>query len=150
MRSASERWYERGREDAKRWAVSTATREELWHAADELEGEDGEELADTLRRRYRALRRVFGAYDFAAALSRWTADDRRSGHDSPSISIEAPATRTFSERDDDEGDKGDEGDDPDEAVGRQIAPEVDLASYMEGWRDSVRDIWQIVAKALRR
>ena len=40
-----ERWYGRGREDGKRWAVSEATREQLYQVADQLAGEDVEELA---------------------------------------------------------------------------------------------------------
>src|SRR5688572_1146617 len=71
-----ERWYDRGREDGKKWAVSEATREQLYKAADELQGEDGEELAHQVRRRQQQLRRVFGTYDFFAALERWAETDR--------------------------------------------------------------------------
>src|SRR5688572_12391845 len=70
-----ERWYDRGREDGKRWAVSDATREQLYKAADELQGEDGAELAHQVRRRQHQLRRVFGTYDFHRSVERWAAAD---------------------------------------------------------------------------
>src|SRR5437867_7238866 len=46
LQTARERWYKRGREDGKRWAVQVASRQELYRAKDHLEGEDGAELAE--------------------------------------------------------------------------------------------------------
>ena len=137
LQGTRERWYERGREDGKRWAVQTATREQLWHAADELEGESGEELAHTLREHFRRIREVFGPYDFAAALEKWTRTDLADSGDDAALHWVAPS---------DDGDDEDE----DERTGLAIHPNADLASYMEGWRDIVQEIWKVVAARLRR
>jgi hypothetical protein len=139
LEGTRERWYGRGREDGKRWAVETATREQLWHAVDELEGEAGEELAHTVRRRHH-LRRVFGDYDFAAALEKWTRLDLGDRDESATWT----ATR--------DADAEDEEDDEDADTGsrRAIHPAVDLASYMEGWRDMLQEIWKAVSHRLRR
>src|SRR6266508_3218098 len=55
LQSTRERWYKRGRDDGKRWAVATASRQELWRVKDHLEGEDGAELAEYLTRRHDKL-----------------------------------------------------------------------------------------------
>ena len=140
--SSRERWYERGREDGKRWAVSEATREQLYQAADELEGEDGAELAHAVRRRQNHLRKIFGGYDFHAAVDRWMAEavDRWQAAD-------AGVRPAGGDEDDDE----DEDAERDER-GRPVpgfSPEVDLASYMEGWRDVVQEIWKAVKARLK-
>ena len=144
LQGTRERWYERGRDDGKRWAVQTATREELWHAADELEGEEGEELAHALREHYRQIRRIFGAHDFVGELEKWLRTDRTDDAGGAAASWTATAGGEDDEDDDD--------DDPDEVVQRAIPKDagVDLASYMEGWRDVVQEIWKIVAARLRR
>ena len=147
--SSRERWYERGREDGKRWAVSEATREQLYQAADELEGEDGEELADAVRRRHQYLRRFFGSYDFRAAVERWSRSDR--GDQVSPAAAEAPewsATRG-DDADDDDDDAEMDRDDRGRPVPR-IHPDVDLASYMEGWRDVLQEIWKAVKARLKR
>ena len=157
--SSRERWYERGREDGKRWAVSEATREQLYQAADELEGEDGEELAHAVRRRQHHLSRVFGGYDFHAAVDRWraTAVDRWRAADAGDQPAAGPAAvakaadRSATRGDDDEEDE-DADLDHDER-GRpvpRIHPDVDLASYMEGWRDVLQEIWRAVKARLKR
>src|SRR5688500_2098529 len=43
LQGLRERWYDRGRRDGKRWAVSSATREELYRFADMWRGEPAEE-----------------------------------------------------------------------------------------------------------
>ena len=138
--SSRERWYERGREDGKRWAVSEATREQLYQAADELEGEDGEEIAHSVRRRQHHLRKIFGGYDFHAAIDRWMADavDRWRAADAGGQSA------GDGEDDEDDSDRDDRG----RPVPR-IHPDVDLASYMEGWRDVLQEIWKAVKARLK-
>ena len=139
-----ERWYDRGREDGKRWAVSEATREQLYKAADELQGEDGEELAHQVRRRQHQLRRVFGAYDFHKAVERWATVDQ---DDDRPIGATA-ATRSATELD-----EGDDGDVDHDDRGRPVPgihPDVDLASYMEGWRDVLQELWKAVSARLKR
>jgi hypothetical protein len=148
LQGTRERWYERGREDGKRWAVQTATREQLWHAADELEGEEGEELAHALREHYRQIRRIFGAHDFVGELEKWLRTDRVGATGTADGDEATSWTATARAGDDDDGDD----DDPDEVIQRSIPTQagVDLASYMEGWRDVVQEIWKIVAARLRR
>ena len=140
--SSRERWYERGREDGKRWAVSVATREQLYQASDETEGEDGEELADAVRRRQQYLRRFFGSYDFPAAVERWSRADLGD-------QAATQATDLSAERDDDDTDEDDDHDERGRPVPR-IHPDVDLASYMEGWRDILQEIWKAVKARLKR
>jgi hypothetical protein len=137
LQTARERWYARGREDGKRWAVQSASRQELYRAKEHLEGEDGAELAEMLRHRRERLRGIFGGFDFEAALSRWTREE--------------PGGAEFRIADDGE-DIGDaeEG----AALRRPDQPSrtdggVDVAGYLEGWRDVVVEIWQVVAAALR-
>src|SRR5687768_5827332 len=91
--SSRERWYERGREDGKRWAVSDATREQIWQAVDEMEGEDGEDLARQVRQRDKRMRRLFGGFDFMGALERWARTDLGDRDET------APATRLASHDD---------------------------------------------------
>ena len=141
LQGTRERWYERGREDGKQWAVQTATREQLWHAADELEGESGEELGHQLRRRRHELRRAVANHDFVAALEKWTRTDL--GDDA------VEAAPGWTAKSDDENDHDDE-DDAKRERRATIHPDVDVASYMEGWRDVVQEIWKIVAARLRR
>ncbi|HET6316492.1 MAG TPA: hypothetical protein VFG86_08540 [Chloroflexota bacterium] len=142
LQGTRERWYGRGREDGKRWAVETATREQLWHAVDELEGESGEELASALRRHRHEIRRIFGSYDFTAALEKWSRTDQGDQGDQAARDESWSASQ-------DEADE-DEDDDEDERTARAIRPDVDLASYMEGWRDVLQEIWKAVAPRLRR
>jgi hypothetical protein len=144
-----ERWYDRGREDGKRWAVGGATREQLYQAADELEGEDGEELAHAVRRRGHQMRKIFGSYDFRAAVERWAiadrADDRPAEARTPVNAPDWSATGSKDEEDDEDEDHDERG----RPVPR-IPPDVDLASYMEGWRDVLQEIWKAVAARLKR
>ena len=137
---ARERWYDRGREDGKRWAVSEATREQIWQAVDELEGESGEDLARQVRHRNKRMRQLFSGFDFMGALDRWALGDAE-GRDEI-VAVSATARRS----DDDDDDE----DDDDERADRAIGPDVDLASYMEGWRDVLDEIWKAVSARLRR
>jgi hypothetical protein len=139
--SHRERWYERGREDGKRWAVSEATREQLYQAADEMAGEDGGELARVVRRRDHHLRKTIGGYDFRAAVERWSRADQ--GDRAPTATADVPDWSAAPS--DDEGNHDDRGGPMD-----RIHPDVDLASYMEGWRDVIQEIWKAVKARLSR
>jgi hypothetical protein len=139
LQTARERWYARGREDGRRWAVQSASRQEPYRAKEHLEGEDGAELAEMLRHRRERLRGIFGGFDFEAALSRWTREE--------------PGGAEFRMTEDGE-DEGGEDEDERAAFRRSDRPSrpdggVDVAGYMEGWRDVVVEIWQVVAAALR-
>ncbi len=140
LEGTRERWYGRGRDDGKRWAVETATREQLWHAVDELEGESGEELGHALREHPHQIQRIFGNYDFIAALEKWTRADPGDG--------QAEQTWTASRTRDEDDDEDD--DDDEKRFDRLVHPDVDLASYMEGWRDVLQEIWKAVSSRLRR
>jgi hypothetical protein len=125
LQGLRERWYDRGRQDGKRWAVGSATREELYRFTDEYHGEAAEELVQIFLRSEHGPRPWESAgVDFAASLQRWL--------------------------DTDEGDArpgaGDDGD----HVGAAARPQVDEASYIEGWRDIVVEIWKAVSPRLRR
>jgi len=133
LQTARERWYKRGREDGKRWAVQTPSREELYRAKDFLEGEDGAELADQLRRRHERLRAHFGGYDFEAAINRWVREDKSS--------VEFRIERHEHDEDDEDVSF--------RRAGSEARPDVDAAGYMEGWRDVLDEIWQVVSAALR-
>ena len=125
LQGLRERWYDRGRQDGKRWAVDSATREDLYRVADMWRGEAAEELAQIL------LHTEHGSHgprpwapagvDLAASLQRWLETD---GSDPPPDAGEdrAAFARTH----------------------------VDEAGYLEGWRDVVVEIWQAVSPRLRR
>jgi hypothetical protein len=131
LQGLRERWYERGRQDGKRWAVGSATREELYRFSDEYHDEAAEEMAQTF------LRPEHGPHgprpwelagmDFAASLQRWL--DTDAGDERPGAS--------------DDGDDGDH-------AGAAARPQVDEAGYIEGWRDIVVEIWKAVSPRLRR
>jgi hypothetical protein len=144
--SSRERWYERGREDGKRWAVSVATREQIYQAADGTEGEDGAELAGAVRRRQSHLRRFFGSYDFHAAVERWSQADLG---DPAATRAATPAADWSAKRGDDDTEEGADRDERGRPV-PGIHPDVDLASYMEGWRDVLQEIWKAVKARLQR
>jgi len=130
LQTARERWHKRGREDGKRWAVQTASRQELYRAKDHLEGEDGAELAEYLRHRHEKLRALFGGYDFEAAINRWVREDKS-------------GAEFRIERDEDDEDASFR------RADQEGRPDVDAAGYMEGWRDVIEEIWQVVSAALR-
>jgi hypothetical protein len=132
LQSTKERWYKRGREDGKRWAVQFASRQQLWRVYDEVHDEEGPDLAEWLTRRHGQRRRLFGSYDFEAAISRWAREDQ--------------PTADFRIEQEDEDEEDEEDEDGGRARGGQ---EVDLAGYMEGWRDVVTEVWQVVSAALR-
>ena len=131
LQGLRERWYDRGRQDGKRWAVSRATREELYRFADLWGGEAPEELAQTL---LHAEPGPTGprpwapaGVDFAASLQRWLETDP--GDPRPAAGPDA-------------GDGG--------ARGAAVRTPLDEAGYLEGWRDIVVEIWTAVSPRLRR
>jgi hypothetical protein len=128
LQGLRERWYERGRQDGKRWAVGSATREGLYRFADEYHGEAAEELVQVFLRPEDGPRgpRPWepAGMDFAASLQRWL--DTDAGDARPGA--------------------GDDGD----YAGVAARSQVDEASYIEGWRDIVVEIWKTVSPRLRR
>src|SRR5262245_36217408 len=76
LQGLRERWYDRGRQDGKLWAVGSATREELYRVTDEWGGEAAEELAQTLLHAAPGTRPWAPAgVDLAASLQRWLESD---------------------------------------------------------------------------
>src|SRR5262245_5765751 len=125
LQGLRERWYDRGRQDGKRWAVGSATREELYRVADEWGGEAAEELAQTLLHAAHGPRPWAPAgAEFAASLQRWLETDP--GDPRPEA-----------------GEDGDH-------AGAAVRTPVDEAGYLEGWRDIVVEIWKTVSPRLRR
>jgi hypothetical protein len=125
LQGLRERWYERGRQDGKRWAVDSATREELYRFTDEYGGEAGEELAQTLLHREHGPRawRPAGV-DFDASLQRWCETDT--------------------------GDLRSDGGAAGDRAGEAARTHVDEAGYLEGWRDIVVELWKAVSHRLRK
>ena len=137
LQGARDRWYQRGRQDGRRWAVQSASREELWRVMDEYGKEPGEELAVTI------LHHQFGpgpwfpaGADPKAAINDWVRSDLRAsdqeGEDVPSEGSGSAGTSDISDD------------------FRRARADVDEASYMEGWRDQAVEIWKAVSPALRR
>jgi hypothetical protein len=123
LQTSRERWYQRGREDGRRWALERATRLDLWHVADELASERGEELVE-LARHVRGAHGIPKSFDARTYVERWRREDE--GADMP------PAEGA--------------GDDP---AHSGPSGQVDLAGYLEGWRDVVKEIWRAVSPSLR-
>ena len=105
LQGLRERWYDRGRQDGKRWAVGSATREELYRFADEWGGEAAEELAQIF------LHPEHGPHgpgpwapagvDFAASLQRWLetdAGDPRPDAGTPATTPPTPPALPWTQR----------------------------------------------------
>jgi hypothetical protein len=136
LQGARDRWYQRGRQDGRRWAVQLGTREDLWRVKDEYGGHPGEELAQDLLHHTHGPKPWFPqTTDVKSALNDWVRTDLR-----------------VSDQDEREGpDGGSEADIADVSDDfRRAREDVDEASYMEGWRDQVVEIWKAVSSALRK
>jgi hypothetical protein len=140
-----ERWYRRGRGDGRRWALETATREELWQVAGQLGELRAEELAQLARGKAPpvkvALERVAfpRSFDPVAAAQAWAAGaagepetPARPGDAPPEPAAAAPPPEPAAAA---------------PPAGQDAAP--DLASYLEGWRDAAAGLWEAVAPGLR-
>jgi hypothetical protein len=127
LQGAHERWYQRGYEDATQWAVETATRGELSSIATEMADWDGPRLVHEfhdMQRRETILRTLLfpSSFHIAEHLDAWVADDVKAGD----VLMGEEAERL-----------------------NQARAEVDETGYLEGWRDSIKDIWQTISLALQ-
>lgn len=163
LQGVRDRWYQRGRDDAKQWAVQHATRDELWRVVDEYKRESGGEMAVAILHHEHGPRPWFPQ---SANLKGRIADWIR--HDQPESGQEVGDQQSQRQqvviRPADQSDGDDEQDDWFESHShaeherdageafRGAAPmsDVDEAAYMEGWRDMVADIWKTVSAALKR
>jgi hypothetical protein len=142
LQSVHDRWYQRGREDGKRWAVTLATRDELWRVGDDYASDAPEELAVMVFHHQHGPKPWFPtSFDARAAVEEWVRRDLRDAGKRVFDPAEPSAEREAS------------------AFGIADAPEldyetaragVDEAGYIGGWRDVVAEVWKAVAPALRR
>jgi hypothetical protein len=172
LQGTKERWYQRGHEDGIQWAVEMATREELWMVATTLEERDGPQLVQMFRKHqmitttssflppkppmppmpgqsYMVTQSAppeFGAHLLPPHLSQPTHEP--SGphirFDPRGLPGAFPASFHPVERLQywEKQELQEQGEGPTTHV------EVDEASYLEGWRDSVKEIWQAISPAL--
>jgi len=127
LQGTRERWYQRGHEDATQWAVETATRGELSRIATEMADWDGTRLFSEFRDEQRRFPKLSppmfpSSFHFAEHFDAWVADDMKSGD----VLMGEEAERI-----------------------NQARTDVDEASYLEGWRDSIKEIWQTISPALQ-
>src|SRR5689334_19722493 len=127
LQGVHERWYQRGYEDATRWAVETATRGELSSVATEMADWDEARLVEEFhdeQRRELVLRRLLipGSFNIADRLNAWVTGDVRAEN----VVVGEEAEQLTKAR-----------------------AEVDEAAYLVGWRDSIKDIWQTISPALQ-
>jgi hypothetical protein len=130
LQTRHEKWYRRGHEDGTDWAVEAATREELFRIADELGDEQGDEIARRLHDQDRSAPWFPQSFKVDGRLRRWVVQDA------------GPAATSGHEPGED-GWSGEPDGRPEGAV------DVDKGAYFAGWRDAVKEIWQVVSKALR-
>lgn len=173
LQGAKERWYQRGHEDGMQWAVETATREELWIVATTLGERDGPQLVQMFRKHqtittasafmppkppmpptpgqsYMVTQPAppggFAAYSVAPHPLQPTHErpvlhmqfDPRGLHGAFPDSFHPVERLQYWEKQE----LQEQGEGPTTRV------EVDEASYLEGWRDSVKEIWQAISPAL--
>lgn len=150
LQTVKERWYDRGQQDGRRWAIDVATREELKWVGEDVAGQDGATIAGLAHDRLRvnlgqgqrivphpspqsvatSAVSVFPAsFPVEASLKRWMAEDERT--------VAEPAAA------DDAADGAQRG-----AAERGNARALDESAYWSGWRDAARDIWKAVAPRL--
>ena len=127
LQGTRKRWYQRGYEDATQWAVEIATQGELSRIATEMADWDGPRLVrefnDEQRREPRLIPLIFpGSFHFAERLDAWVAGDLKAGD----VLLGEEAERL-----------------------NQARAEVDETGYLEGWRDSIKEIWQTISPALQ-
>jgi len=127
LQGTRERWYQRGHEDATQWAVETATRGDLSTIATKMADWDGtrlfREFHDELRREPKLGPPIFpSSFHFADRFDAWVADDLQASD----VLMGEEAERL-----------------------NRARAEVDEAAYLEGWRDSIKEIWQTISPALQ-
>ncbi len=122
-----ERWYQRGYEDATQWAIETATRGELCSIAIEMADWDGHRLLEEFydeQRRKPILRPLLfpSSFHFADRLDAWVTEDVQADD----VLMGEEAERLSHAR-----------------------AQVDETGYLEGWRDSIKEIWQTISPVLQ-
>jgi hypothetical protein len=127
LQGTRERWYQRGHEDATKWAVESATRADLSRISTKMSDWDGSRLVlefrDEQRRHPNLSPLMFpSSFHFTERWDIWVAEDMQAG----TVLMGEEAER-FS----------------------QAQAEVDEAGYLEGWRDSIKEIWQTISPAFR-
>ena len=151
LQTVKERWYDRGREDGRRWAVEVATRDELKWVGENAAGQDGATIAglahDRLRfipglgggfvqhpsprsREMNAAREFPESFPVEASLSGWLAEDERAAaYEAVEAQADAKAPKPATAE-------------------RKKAREIDEPAYWTGWRDAAAEIWKAVAPSL--
>jgi hypothetical protein len=172
LQSTKERWYQRGQQDGRRWAVDTASRHELSSAGTHLADVEGAELV-RLARSFNLPLPPPGAEPHVVPLPQ----PGMPLHGSQQFVYKQVATRarpapardvvftkavyppsgvapfpafpqSFSIDQSLERWQKEDGGAPAEGQA-EGAGAVDESAYLEGWRDAVVAIWQAVAPALR-
>lgn len=172
LQSTKERWYQRGQQDGRRWAVDTASRQELASAGTNLGEAEGAELA-RLARGFNLPLPPPGAEPHVVSLPHpgmpvpggpHMVYKQMAARGRPALARDfiftkavtppsgvapfAAFPQSFSVDQSLERWQKEDGTAP--AEGRaEAAGTVDDAAYLEGWRDAVVGIWRAVAPALR-
>src|SRR5690348_4391790 len=120
LQGTRDRWYQRGHEDATEWAVESATRGELSSIATHMQDWDGVRLArefqEEQHREPKLRPPMFpSSFHFTERWNAWVAEDLHAGD----VLVGEEADQ-FS----------------------RARAEVDEVGYLEGWRDSITEIWQ--------
>jgi hypothetical protein len=156
LQTAQERWYRRGHDDGTAWAIETATREELSRTIGELVDQTGDEIAKRRHNRFGLTPWFPKSFKIGERLDRWAAEDEDGGSAEPPGALAAVERPEAAEVPGPDGTGAGEARPaaagaPNDAPARhpQARVEVDEGSYLAGWRDAVKDIWQAVAPALR-
>lgn len=127
LQGTRERWYQRGREDGIPWAMESATRKELWTVATQLADKNGLELLNELRRNNLIRRHV--------DTIRRHADTNDMMQFAFPISFDVETRIQYWQQQELQ----------EESEGLSAPAEVDETAYLEGWRDSIVEIWQAIA-----
>jgi hypothetical protein len=120
LKPVADRWYQRGREDGRRWAIDTATRAELRHYDDR-----GFERM--------TVEHLPSSFPLEACLTRWLGEGagEDAGADAPP---DEPLDATAVQADG-------------EPIQR-LRKDIDEPAYLRGWWHAVRETWKAVEPAL--
>lgn len=127
LQNNHERWSERGRRDAERWAVEVAQRDELRRVGDTPTSK-GDGAAPVIE--------IPSSFDLAAAVDAWVRRD---------AGIKEDDVHRFGEN----GRRPPRFPPPMEEALQRARAQVDETAYRSGWAGAVRDIWRAVRPALQ-
>ena len=121
LQSTHERWYQRGHEDGMQWAIEMATRQELQIVATKMADLKGLQLVEEANRWHDPMhkRRFPSSFHLEEHLETWITSDN--GDRDVLTSEEQEHARS----------------------------QVDEAGYLEGWRDSIKEIWEAISPSLQ-